>query len=36
MSRKYKIRDQESLYFITLTVIQWIDIFTRTGASLLA
>ena len=29
MSRKYKIRDQESLYFITLSVIQWIDGFTR-------
>jgi len=29
MSRKYKIRDQDKLYFVTFTVIQWIDLFTR-------
>ena len=29
MSRKHKIRDQRSLYFVTFTVIQWIDVFTR-------
>jgi putative transposase len=29
MSRKYKIRDQEKLYFVTFTVIQWLDVFTR-------
>ena len=29
MSRKYKIRDQEKLYFVTFTVIDWIDIFIR-------
>jgi putative transposase len=29
MSRKYKIRDQSSLYFVTFTVIHWIDVFTR-------
>ncbi len=29
MGRKYKIRDQDRFYFVTFTVIQWIDIFTR-------
>jgi putative transposase len=29
MSGKYKIRDQGSFYFITLTVINWIDVFSR-------
>lgn len=29
MSRKYKIRDQEKLYFVTFTVIHWIDVFIR-------
>jgi len=29
MSRKYKIRDQSKLYFVTFTVIQWLDVFTR-------
>jgi putative transposase len=29
MSRKYKFRDQEKLYFITFTVIDWIDVFIR-------
>ena len=29
MSRKYKIRDQEQLYFVTFTVIHWIDVFIR-------
>ncbi|MDN5210428.1 transposase [Fulvivirgaceae bacterium BMA12] len=29
MSRKYKIRDQSQLYFVTFTVIHWIDVFTR-------
>lgn len=29
MSRKYKIRDQDKLYFVTFTVIQWVDLFTR-------
>lgn len=29
MSRKYKIREQEKLYFITLTVVNWVDIFIR-------
>src|SRR5688572_2648760 len=29
MSRKYKIRDQNKLYFVTFTVVQWLDVFTR-------
>ena len=29
MSRKYKIRDQQKLYFVTFTVIHWIDVFIR-------
>jgi putative transposase len=29
MSRKYKIRDQNALYFVTFTVINWLDVFTR-------
>lgn len=29
MSRNYKIRDQEKLYFVTFTVINWIDVFIR-------
>lgn len=26
---KYKISDQEQLYFLTITVVKWVDIFTR-------
>jgi len=29
MSRKYKIRNQNHPHFVTLTVINWIDLFTR-------
>ncbi|MDR6242098.1 REP-associated tyrosine transposase [Aureibacter tunicatorum] len=29
MSRKYKVRDQSKLYFITFTVVHWVDVFTR-------
>lgn len=29
MSRKYKIRDDTKLYFITTTIVNWIDVFTR-------
>ena len=29
MSRKFKIRDQEAVYFVTFTVIQWLDVFIR-------
>jgi len=27
---RYKIRDQNGIYFITCTVVEWIDIFTRS------
>lgn len=30
MSRKYKFRNPNGLYFVTFTVIKWIDAFTRT------
>lgn len=29
MSRNYKIRDQGGVYFVTMTTVGWIDIFTR-------
>ncbi|MCB0494244.1 MAG: transposase [Cyclobacteriaceae bacterium] len=29
MSRKYKIRDQEKLHFVTFTIVQWLDVFIR-------
>ncbi|AMQ56938.1 REP-associated tyrosine transposase [Algoriphagus sanaruensis] len=29
MSRKYKIHNQEKLYFVTFTIVQWIDLFSR-------
>ena len=29
MSEKYKIWDQDQLYFITFAVIGWIDVFSR-------
>lgn len=29
MSRNYKFHDQERPYFVTFTVIRWIDVFTR-------
>ncbi|WP_425391424.1 transposase [Ekhidna sp.] len=29
MSEKYKIRDQERLYFVTFCVVQWFNVFTR-------
>lgn len=29
MSRKYKFHDPDSVYFITFSVVNWIDIFTR-------
>ena len=32
---RYKIADQEGLYFLTITVIQWIDIFTRKDYKLI-
>ncbi|MGB3587966.1 MAG: transposase [Tunicatimonas sp.] len=30
MSEKYKFHDPEGIYFITMTVVYWIDLFTRT------
>src|SRR5687767_11095404 len=29
MSRNYKIQDQSELYFVTFSVVQWVDVFTR-------
>lgn len=29
MSDKYKIRDNDKAYFVTLTIFDWVDIFTR-------
>ena len=29
MSRKYKIKDQNIPHFVTFSVVQWIDLFTR-------
>jgi putative transposase len=29
MSEKYKVRNTEGIYFITATVIDWVDLFTR-------
>ncbi len=29
MGRKYAIRDQEQFHFVTFTVVEWIDVFTR-------
>ncbi len=29
MSEKYKIRDPGSMYFVTMTVVGWVDLFTR-------
>jgi putative transposase len=35
MSDKYKIRDLDKAYFVTLTVVDWIDVFTRKNHKLL-
>ncbi len=29
MSEKYKFDDPEGMYFATMTVVNWIDLFTR-------
>jgi len=29
MSSKYKFRNQDALYFISFSVVQWVDVFTR-------
>jgi REP element-mobilizing transposase RayT len=34
MSDKYKIHEQEKSYFLTLTVVGWIDVFTRKNHKL--
>lgn len=31
MSRKYKFRDTDKLYFVTFAVVNWIDLFIREG-----
>jgi len=35
MSEKYKIWDQKKAYFLTLTIVGWIDIFTRKSHKLI-
>jgi REP element-mobilizing transposase RayT len=35
MSDKYKIREKEKAYFVTLTTVGWVDIFTRPNHKLL-
>ena len=29
MSEAYKVKDQNGMYFLTLQIVNWIDIFTR-------
>jgi putative transposase len=29
MGRKYQIRDREKVYFVTFTIVNWIDVFIR-------
>jgi hypothetical protein len=29
MSSKYKFSDQEAVYFVTATTVNWLDVFTR-------
>jgi REP element-mobilizing transposase RayT len=31
MSHQYKVRNQEAVYFLTCTVVDWIDVFTRAS-----
>ena len=33
MSEKYKMHEQEKAYFLTMTIVGWIDIFTRKNTS---
>jgi len=35
MSDKYKMRDLEKAYFLTMTIVDWIDVFTRNNHKLL-
>ena len=34
MSDKYKMRENEKAYFVTLTVVDWLDVFTRKNHKL--
>ena len=34
MSDKYKIKDNEAAYFVTLTTVGWVDVFTRLNQKL--
>jgi REP element-mobilizing transposase RayT len=34
MSDKYKMRENEKAYFVTLTVVDWVDVFTRKNHKL--
>jgi hypothetical protein len=34
MSDKYKMRENEKAYFVTLTVVDWLDVFTRKNSQL--
>ncbi len=35
MSDKYKIFDNQAAYFITMTTLDWIDVFTRKNYKML-
>ena len=35
MSDKYKIRENDKAYFVTLTIVGWVDVFTRKEQKLL-
>jgi len=34
MSDRYKIKDNEAAYFVTLTTVGWVDVFTRLNQKL--
>ena len=29
MSTKYKVKDNDNAYFVTITTVNWVDVFTR-------
>ena len=33
MSEKYKMHNPEGMYFLTMTIVHWIDLFTRPELS---
>jgi putative transposase len=35
MSEKYKMHDKEGIYFVTLTAVDWVDLFTRRELKLI-